>query len=189
MKFGSDYTMLRLDRRTVSFVKGAFDFSGIHAGTAPGVSATERGRLAWADFLLDQPQQVRLGFIPGLPPGTDPGTFPRTRFWRLNFFAVDEWKFSPKLTINMGIRYEYNSAIEDIGGQSRNFDFTRQVLFPEVGQRGPLNDPSKKNFAPRIGLRLASVRRYQHGSASRVRHLLQREHDEYVRAGPCREST
>ena len=65
---------------------------------------------------------------------------------------MDEWKFSPKLTINMGIRYEYNSAIEDIGGQSRNFDFTRQVLFPEVGQRGPLNDPSKKNFAPRIGL-------------------------------------
>ena len=38
MKFGADYTMLRLDRRTVKFVKGAFDFSGIHAGTAPGVS-------------------------------------------------------------------------------------------------------------------------------------------------------
>jgi hypothetical protein len=152
MKFGTEYTMLRLDRRTVSFVKGAFDFSGIHAGTAPGVSATERGRLAWADFVLDQPQQVRLGFIPGLPPGQDPGTFPRTRFWRWHSYVVDDWRVTPKLTMNVGLRYEYNSAIEDIGGQSRNFDFTRQVLFPEVGQRGPLNDPSKTNFAPRIGL-------------------------------------
>jgi hypothetical protein len=151
MKFGSEYTMLRLDRRTVSFVKGAFDFSGIHAGTAPGVTATERGRLAWADFLLDQPQQVRLGFIPGLLPGQDPGTFPRTRFWRWHSYAVDDWKVTPRLTMNIGLRYEYNSAIEDIGGQSRNFDFTRQVLFPDVGQRGPLNNPSKTNFAPRIG--------------------------------------
>jgi hypothetical protein len=151
LKFGSDFTMLRLDRRTVSFVKGAFDFSGIHAGTAPNVTATDRGRLAFADFLLDQPQQVRLGFIPGLPPGQDPGTFPRTRFWRWHTYVVDDWKITSRLTMNIGLRYEYNSAIEDIGGQSRNFDFTRQQLYPAVGQRGPLNNPSKTNFAPRIG--------------------------------------
>ncbi len=152
LKTGSEFTMLRLDRRTVLFVRGAFDFTGIHAGTAPGVTGAERGRLAWADFLLDQPQQVRLGFIPNLPPGRDPGTFPRTRFWRSHSYFVDDWKIARTLTINIGLRYEYNSPIEDIGGQSRNFDFARQALFPEVGQRGPLNDPSKKNFAPRIGL-------------------------------------
>jgi carboxypeptidase family protein len=75
LKAGTEFTMLRLDRRTVSFVKGAFDFTGLHSGAAPGITATERGRLAWADFLLDQPQQVRLGFIPNLPIGQDPGTF------------------------------------------------------------------------------------------------------------------
>jgi hypothetical protein len=152
VKAGTEFTMLRLDRRTVSFVKGAFDFSGIHAGTAPGVTATERGRLAWADFILDQPQQVRLGFIPNLPIGQDPGTFPKTRFWRSHWYVVDDWKIARTLTLNLGLRYEYNSAIEDIGGQSRNFDFAREVLFPAVGQRGPLNDPSKTLFAPRIGL-------------------------------------
>ncbi|MEX2263177.1 MAG: carboxypeptidase regulatory-like domain-containing protein [Bryobacteraceae bacterium] len=152
IKAGTEFTMLRLDRRTVIFVKGAFDFSGIHAGTAAGVTGAERGRLAWADFLMDQPQQVRLGFIDDLPPGQDPGTFPKTRFWRSHWYLVDDWKVTPKLTLNLGLRYEYNSAIEDIGGQTRNFDFTRQALFPEVGQRGPLNEPSKKNFAPRIGL-------------------------------------
>ncbi len=152
IKAGTDFTMLRLDRRTVSFVKGAFDFSGIHSGTSSSVTAAERGRLAWADFLLDQPQQVRLGFIENLPAGQDPGTFPRTRFWRSHWYLVDDWKVTPRLTMNLGLRYEYNSAIEDIGGQSRNFDFSRQMLFPEVGKRGPLNNPSKTNFAPRIGL-------------------------------------
>ncbi len=151
VKIGSEYTMLRLDRRTISFVRGAFDFTGIHSGTAPGVAGNERGRLAWADFLLDQPQQVRLGFTDKLPPGADPGTFPRTRFWRSHTYITDDVKLTPRLTMNLGVRYEFNSAIVDIGGQSRNFDFTKQELFPAVLTRGALNDPSKKLFAPRIG--------------------------------------
>lgn len=151
VKIGTEYTMLRLDRRTISFVRGAFDFSGIHSGTAPGVAGNERGRLAWADFLLDQPQQVRLGFTDKLPPGADPGTFPRSRFWRWHTYIADDIKLTPRLTMNIGVRYEYNSSIEDIGGQSRNFDFTKQELFPAVLTRGPLNEPSKKPFAPRVG--------------------------------------
>ncbi len=153
IKIGSEFTMLRLDRRTVSFVKGAFDFSGIHSGTVPGFaySGAERGRLAWADFLLDQPQQVRLGFTDQLPPGADPGTFPRTRFWRFHNYITDDYKLTPKLTMNIGVRYEYNSAIEDIGGQSRNLDFTSLQLYPAVLKRGPLNEPSKRLFAPRVG--------------------------------------
>jgi hypothetical protein len=151
VKIGSEYTLLRLDRRTVSFVRGAFNFTGIHAGAAQGVAVTERGRLAWADFLLDQPQQVRLGFTDQLPPGVDPGTYPKTRFWRWHNYITDDWKLTPKLTMNIGIRYEYNSAITDKGGQSRNFDFTRLALYPPVGTAGALNDPSKTLFAPRLG--------------------------------------
>ncbi|MCC6588085.1 MAG: TonB-dependent receptor [Bryobacterales bacterium] len=152
VKLGTEYTRLRVDRRTVSFVRGAFDFSGIHSGVAPGVTATERGRLAWADFLLDQPQQVRLGFTDQLPPGVDPGTYPKVRFWRWHNYVTDDWKISQKLTLQLGVRYEYNSAIVDAGGQSRNFDFTKLMLYPAVATAGPLNDPSKKLFAPRIGI-------------------------------------
>lgn len=151
VKIGSEFTMLRLDRRTISFVRGAFDFTGIHSGTAPNLAGNERGRLAWTDFLLDQPQQVRLGFTDKLPPGADPGTFPRTRFWRSHTYITDDFRLTPRLTMNIGVRYEFNSAIEDIGGQSRNFDFTRQELSPAVLTRGALNDPSRTLFAPRIG--------------------------------------
>jgi hypothetical protein len=152
VKIGTEYTRLRVDRRTVSFVKGAFDFSGIHSGTATGVTATERGRLAFADFLLDQPQQVRLGYTDQLPPGVDPGTYPKVRFWRWHNYITDDWKLNSRLTLNIGLRYEYNSSIVDAGGQSRNFDFTRLVLYPAVATPGALNDPSKTLLAPRVGL-------------------------------------
>jgi hypothetical protein len=153
IKFGVEYTRLRLDRRTVNFVKGAFNFTGIHSSLAPGVTGAERGRLAWADFLLDEPSQVRLGYSANLPPGINPGlTYPRTRFWRAHGFIRDDWKALPNLTINLGLRYEYNSAIVDTSGQSRNMDWSTLQLFPAPGKPGPLNDPSRRQFAPRIGL-------------------------------------
>ncbi|MBX3472622.1 MAG: TonB-dependent receptor, partial [Planctomycetes bacterium] len=151
LKVGGEHTRLRVDRRTVSFVKGAFNFTGIHAGLTPGITGVERGRLAWADFLLDQPQQVRLGFTPNLPPGADPGTYPRMRFWRWHNFITDDWKLTPKLTMNIGLRHEFNSSIVDSGGQSRNFDFSRLELYPDPFVAGPLNDPSRRLFAPRLG--------------------------------------
>jgi hypothetical protein len=149
IKVGTEFTHLRLDRRTVSFVKGAFNFSGIHSGI--GLTGAERGRVAWADFLLDQPSQVRLGFTPNLPAGQDPGTYPRTRFWRWHNYITDDWKITPNLTMNIGLRYEYNSVIEDIRGQTRNIVLSENRLFPEVGQRGPIHNPVYDHFAPRLG--------------------------------------
>ena len=153
IKFGVEHTRLRLDRRTVNFVKGAFNFTGIHSSLAPGVTGAERGRLAWPDFLLDEPSQVRLGYSNNLPPGINPGlTYPRTRFWRAHGFIQDDWKILPNLTLNLGLRYEYNSAIVDTSGQSRNMDWDKLQLFPEPGKSGPLNNPSQRQFAPRVGL-------------------------------------
>jgi hypothetical protein len=96
---------------------------------------------------------VRLGYTTNLPPGSSPGlTYPRTRFWRTHAFIQDDWKALPNLTINLGLRYEYNSAITDTSGQSRNMNWTTLQLFPDPGKPGPLNDPSQRQFAPRVGL-------------------------------------
>jgi len=66
-------------------------------------------------------------------------------------YVTDDVKLTPRLTMNIGVRYEFNSAITDIGGQSRNFDFTKLELYPAPLTKGALNDPSKKLFAPRLG--------------------------------------
>ncbi len=146
-KFGSEFIHLRLDRRTVNFVKGAFTFTGVHSGI--GLPAAQQGRLAWADFLLDQPAQVRTGL--SVVPGFDSGSYPRAREWRWHNYFTDDWKITPKLTMNYGLRYEYNSVWQDIRGGSRNVDINRGILFPEAGVKADLHAPEYDNFAPRVG--------------------------------------
>ncbi|HUG81110.1 MAG TPA: carboxypeptidase regulatory-like domain-containing protein [Bryobacterales bacterium] len=138
VKMGAEYFLVRTARRTISFANGDFNFTGVHSGAG------------FADFLLDQPQRVRLGNIPG---EAEAGTFPDFRYWRLHPYIQDEWKMTPNLTLNMGLRWEYNSPFEDARGESRNFDKATGELFPAPGMaRVALNDVSKNNWAPRFGV-------------------------------------
>ena len=138
IKTGVEYNLVRTARRTVTFINGGFDFTGLHSG------------VPFADFLLDQPRRVRLGNIPGT---SNAGTFPDFEYWRLHPYVQDEWKMTPNLTMNIGLRWEYNSPFVDDRGESRNIDLGTGELFPAPGTaRFPLNEVSKNNWAPRFGL-------------------------------------
>ena len=50
------------------------------------------------------------------------------------FFAQDDWKFSSKLTITYGIRYELFSPIDEKFGRQANFDFDKMTLFIPKGK-------------------------------------------------------
>jgi hypothetical protein len=148
LKFGSEFTHVLVRRQTFQFVTGSFSFNGIHTGQ--GLTSADRPSLAWADFLLDQPSQVRTGHSE--VQGFDPGQFTRLYNWRSHSFVTDDWKATPRLTVNLGLRYELNSVVRDIRGGTRNFDFRTQQLFPEPGVPGPLYNGDHNNFAPRVGL-------------------------------------
>jgi hypothetical protein len=66
--------------------------------------------------------------------------------WELGFFAMDDWKIRPNLTLNLGLRYdrELGSFNEALNPAS----FSKPIPF--------LGDPSKRgddnNFGPRIGV-------------------------------------
>jgi len=63
----------------------------------------------------------------------------------VNFFGQDAWKFSPRLTLTAGLRYEYFGPIHSTDGTLAGFIPGKGVV---VGQIYP---PDKNNFAPRIG--------------------------------------
>ncbi len=147
MKIGTDFFHLLLRRETYQFVTGQFTFTGIHAGQ--GLATASRETLAWADFLLDQPSQVRTAYSEVA--GFKPGQFTRLFGWRSHNFFTDDWKVTPRLTFNIGLRYEYNSVLRDIRGGTRNFDFATQDLFPAPGVSAPLYKRDLNNFAPRFG--------------------------------------
>jgi hypothetical protein len=85
----------------------------------------------------------------------------RTTDW--HFFGQDSWKIWPRLTLSYGLRYEYNSPLEDPhneilgffpGQQSKVFPGApKGILYPgdpQTPNRG-LTYPDRNNFAPRFG--------------------------------------
>lgn len=63
----------------------------------------------------------------------------------VNFFGQDSWKYSNKLSLTFGLRYEYFGPIHSTDGTLASFIPGKGIV---VGQIYP---PDKNNFAPRIG--------------------------------------
>ncbi len=74
---------------------------------------------------------------------------------RMNFaYAQDDWKVSGKLTLNLGVRYEYATPQWEDGSHLTNFDLTAQkpiyATSGDIYQRA-LVHPDRNNWAPRVG--------------------------------------
>jgi len=73
--------------------------------------------------------------------------------WAYGLFAQDDWRVSKNLTINYGLRYEFNSVIKEAHNLLGNFDPNSPTGLIQAGLNGvsgPYN-PDHKNFAPRLG--------------------------------------
>jgi hypothetical protein len=70
-----------------------------------------------------------------------------------NFFINDSYRVTPRLTLNGGLRYEYNSPPVDAEDRANIYDVTTRTLV-KVGTNGvPRSgfEADKNNFAPRVG--------------------------------------
>ncbi len=153
-RFGGDYRRILQSFRSARNAAGTFIFTGF--GTAlyvDGIAQTGTGS-DFADFLLGLPQQSSVQF------GTNAYNFRANSY---DVFAQDDWRIRANLTLNLGMRYEYNGPYTEAKNQIVNLDvapgFTAAVPV-EVGQPGPYNGafpaslirPDRNNFAPRLGL-------------------------------------
>lgn len=70
--------------------------------------------------------------------------------WGVALFAQDDWRITEHLTLNLGLRYELSTVIQDAHDQLGNFDPSMGLVQVGKGISGPYNkDPY--NFAPRAG--------------------------------------
>ncbi|MBI4474901.1 MAG: TonB-dependent receptor [Acidobacteria bacterium] len=96
------------------------------------------------NFLTGTPQNVDLA-VPGL---IDPVR--GYRQWLFAFFAQDDIRLKQHLTFNAGLRYEFVTVPTEVNGKISNL---RNVTDPTLTIGAPWhNNPSLKNFAPRLGL-------------------------------------
>jgi hypothetical protein len=79
------------------------------------------------------------------------------RFYQYNFYGQDQWRVGDNLSINFGLRYEYNTPPRETSGKIENtFNDPSLALIPGlrtfIGDRTQIFEPDRNNFAPRIGV-------------------------------------
>lgn len=105
---------------------GSFTFNGNASGDA------------YADFLLGYPSAVQRAY-----PAANFGG----QQWYRQFFAQDDVRLTNRLTMNVGLRYEYSPWLDGYKGQIGTFDPTRAKPIV-VGGDGPVPDLSAQFAAP-----------------------------------------
>ena len=114
-----------------------------------------RGRLQFSPFLTltnNALGDLLLGF-PLLTSVARVDNPQQIRTESYNFFVNDSYRVTPRLTLNAGLRYEYNSPPVDAQDRANIYDVVTRSLVP-VGTNGvPRSgfDPDRNNFAPRVG--------------------------------------
>ncbi len=65
-----------------------------------------------------------------------------------SFFIHDDFKFNRRLTLDLGLRYEFVTSPFEVNGKDANL---RNALDTKVTVGKPYFNPSRTNFAPRVG--------------------------------------
>ena len=132
-------------------------FQAVRVWLDRGAANVPRGDMNFTDDLGNSGFGA---FLLGYPTGSDtpeglPLTYPRQN--RYGAYVQDDWKASKRLTINLGMRYEYNTTATDVKGLWRSLEFGTAVngiptMMPNIRTPYSFYTPEKKNFMPRIGL-------------------------------------
>jgi hypothetical protein len=149
-RFGGDYRRILQSFRSARNANGSFVFTGFATSDySGGTLAAPNTGFDFADFLLGLPQQT------SLQSGTNSYDFRANSY---DAFVQDDWRVRANLTLNLGLRYEYNGPYTEAHNRIVNLDVGPNFTFAtpvEPGQNGAassLVQPDRHDFAPRLGL-------------------------------------
>jgi Carboxypeptidase regulatory-like domain/TonB dependent receptor/TonB-dependent Receptor Plug Domain len=172
LKFGYEYEHVWMAVNDNNPLFGSFGFGAGYsvcpAGTTipgqatPCATASAVADNYWADFLFGTTNNYSLAnyFVAHL------------RQTMHSVYGQDDWKVMPKLTLNLGLRWEYGSPYSEQNRNISNFDPTTQtVLTLTPGASGTgitpftgsgvygntLVNPDLNNFGPRVGFAYAAT--------------------------------
>ncbi len=132
IRFGGEIRNMRMTAFLDYFSRGSLSFSG--AITGSGIQDLLMGYPSFAiHSQFDNPQTLRATAYNG--------------------YVQDDWKILPRLTLNLGLRYEYNHPPTDPRDRMSIFDL-RTGTVVNVGSNGISRSgiqPDRNNFAPRVG--------------------------------------
>ena len=135
LKTGVDFRYVMGDASTVNDPYGRMTFTRDVTGNAA------------AAYMLGYPRTA--GSPEGLPVS-------QVRQVRYGLYLQDDWRMSPRLTVNLGLRYDVNQVPVDLAGHVRTLRFDlgpQPVLWPEPGVReDPMYLDDHLRWSPRLGV-------------------------------------
>jgi outer membrane receptor protein involved in Fe transport len=155
LKFGGETRLLRPNYRQFADIAINFTFAQTFTqGPNPTAAAAASTGVGFAAFVLG---------IAGGNYGRVAALAMQVKYY--GGYVQDDWKVTDKLTLNLGLRYEYESPRTDRFNQLTNFDYnaTPPLTAPGLNLRGALTfvgvngnpreqwNSDRNNFAPRIG--------------------------------------
>jgi Carboxypeptidase regulatory-like domain/TonB-dependent Receptor Plug Domain len=108
----------------------------------PGVSGTGS---AVADLLLGFPYSGRATQF------AESNGWVTLKYYYFGFYVQDEIRLTPTFTINVGLRYEYQTPYYERFGDLAIFDLANSRFLKLDEDIDRLHDPDLNNFAPRVG--------------------------------------
>ena len=155
IKMGVDYRTIQLNGQQTSSGSPVFSFAPNWTQGPNPTAASAAAGYGLATFLL------------GIPTGSAspvPALALTTKYYAL--FVQDSFKVTPRLTLDYGLRWEYETPRTDRFNQLTNFDYdaTPPIQAPGLNLRGALSfvglngvsrnhsNPDYDGFAPRLGI-------------------------------------
>ena len=89
--------------------------------------------------------------MPGYGPVGGGGVWWGLRIWHVAPYIQDDIKLTPKLTFNLGLRYEYNSVPYEVQNRLGGVRDSGPLYGQFVLNPKPLYEPDRTSFAPRFG--------------------------------------
>jgi Carboxypeptidase regulatory-like domain/TonB dependent receptor/TonB-dependent Receptor Plug Domain len=156
LKFGYEYEHIWMAVNDNNPLYGSYSYGAGYSAVGSPVSDTY-----WADFLFGTTNSYSLAnyYVAHL------------RQTMHSVYAQDDWKASSKLTLNLGLRWEYGSPYSELNNNISNFDPVSQTVLTTtpgaVATNGitpysgggvygkTLVNPDLNDFAPRVGFAYA----------------------------------
>jgi len=136
MKFGGEFhhTLYR-GYGAPNWLDGQVSFNG-------GLTPNFAGATPLEDFLSGSPASGQFLLNP---------PFTTTGFNRYAAFFQDDWRITKRLTLNLGLRYEYEPPQVDAHNAWGNFDPTSPTGLVQQTNGNALYNTDKRDFGPRLG--------------------------------------
>ncbi len=157
LKFGGEFDIFHANNAWAYINAGNFNFSGIYTAD-PNKNAADYGgaTLGYADFLLGNVSSWNANYSPEY----------KARMHTLQTYAQDDFKVSPKVTVNIGLRWLLQPGWTVLGNHLGSFDPT--ITNPATGTpgaiwyagqngRNALQKTKYGGFAPRLGFAWAAT--------------------------------